>query len=150
MRTKAGFLVVLSGMFLLSACAEVQSNIQVFNKTRNRLVGQWVYMGFANIQGCSGVVNGVMEIQQNGSVHFIEGKVTPCLTGGYHWFTNEGKGTVSIFFKNNKVFIGEAIDTPTGFQNVSVSFIAGHKHPRFLRFYAPLPGGMIKAVAIHL
>ena len=150
MRSKAGFLIVLSSLFLFSACAQVNSNIRVFNKTMNKLSGQWVYTGFANIQGCSGVVNGVMEIQQNGFVHFIEGKVSPCLTGGYQWFTNEGRGTVTILTKNNKFFIGEAINTPTGIQSVSMAFIPGQKHPRFLRFYAPLPGGMFKAIAIHL
>ena len=150
MRTKAGFLVVLSSLLLFSACAEVKTNSMVSQKTPNSMVGQWAYVGSVSLPGCDGVVNGVMSIAKDGSVDFVEGDSSTCVRGAWSITTHAGRGTMRILKPENNRDIFQVIFTNNGPQSVKIIPIHGIEHPRMIRLLSVFSGGIFKAVAIHL
>ena len=150
MRKKAGFLVILSSLFLFSACAEVETNSMTVQKTPPMVVGQWAYVGSVSLPGCDGVVNGVMSIAKNGTVNFVEGDSSVCSRNYWSITTHSGNGTMGIIKPESNSEILQVIFTPKGPQAIKIIPISGQKHPRMIRLLSVFSGGIFKAVAIHL
>ena len=146
MKSKAGFFFVMSCLFFFSACAEVESNPMVVQNVPQVVVGQWAYIGSIAIPGCDGVIHGVMNIEKNGTVSFIEGKDTVCSGNFWSIMTHSGIGTMKI----NKPEDNADILIAFGSQAVKIVPIFTKKHLRILHLFSRTTNGIFKAVAIRL
>jgi len=149
MRTKVGFLILLSSLFLFSACAEVETNPMVVQQVPKEMIGKWAYIGSIAVPGCDGVVNGVMTIERNGVVSFVEGKDSVC--PGNFWtswsmMTNSGIGSMKINKPENNTEILIAF----GQGAVKITPVFSKKHLQILHLHYKNQYGIFKAVAIHL
>ncbi len=141
MKSRAGFLVLLSSLFLFSACAEVKTSQQISNAELKKLAGQWDYTGYATSPGCIEKVRGKFVISLNGSVRFIENDIGTCPTKSLIWnFLSSGGGGVAIILgPRGEPVIGQAIQTRFGLQSVNMIPIPG-KNDRAFYLVAPIPG----------
>ena len=146
MNRKAGFLVLLSSLFLFSACAEVETNPMVVQQVPKEMIGKWAYIGSIAVPGCDGVVNGMMNIEKNGTVSFVEGKSAVCPGNFWSIMTHSGIGTMNVEKPENNS------DTLIAFghQVVRVDPIFTKKHLRIIHLVSIMQGGIFKAVAFHL
>lgn len=153
MRAKSGFLLVLSSLFLFSACVEIKTSQQISNSELKKLTGQWNYRGYAISPGCIETVQGRFLISLDGTVRFMENDIGSCPSRSLRWnFPNSGTGGVAIIpGPGGKIFIGQAIRTQSGIQPVQMVPVRG-QHNRIMSLYAPLPGipySSFNAIAVH-
>jgi hypothetical protein len=119
----------------------------VVQQVPQAIVGQWAYIGSVAVPGCDGVVHGVMNIEKNGSVSFIEGNNSVCPGNFWSITTHSGIGTMKI----NKPENNSEILITFGSQAVKILPIFTKKHLRILHLVSRTPhGDIFKAVAIHL
>ncbi len=141
MRSKAGFLVILSSLVLFSACAEIKTSRQISNSELKKIAGKWDYRGYATSPGCNETVQGKFIISLDGTVRFMENDIGSCPSRSLRWNLpiSGGGGVAIIPGPGGEIFIGQALQTQFGIQSVTMLPVP-HNQGRVFHLVAPLPG----------